>query len=123
CGRHERAGEDAPNIDLRQKIEHYDNDVRLVILRTARHDDDREEVDYGNIAIVVAPTVVIAVRQGMPSKLHEARQRLEQRPELLTAGSSSALWSILDEVVDDYAPVIAGLERDIDEIEATVFSG
>jgi magnesium transporter len=26
-------------------------------------------------------------------------------------------------VVDDYAPVIAGLERDIDEIEATVFSG
>ncbi len=25
--------------------------------------------------------------------------------------------------MDDYAPVIAGLERDIDEIEATVFSG
>ena len=97
--------------------------MRLVILRTARYDDDREEVDFGNIAIFVAPTFVITVRQGVPSKLHEARQRLEQRPELLTAGSSSALWSILDEVVDDYAPVIAGLERDIDEIEATVFSG
>ena len=25
--------------------------------------------------------------------------------------------------MDDYAPVVAGLERDIDEIEATVFSG
>jgi magnesium transporter len=59
----------------------------------------------------------------VPSKLHEARQRLEQRPELLATGTSSALWAILDEVVDDYAPVIAGLERDIDEIEATVFSG
>jgi magnesium transporter len=122
-GLHELAVEDAQNIHLRPKIDNYDNDVRLVILRTARYDDDKEEVAFGNIAIFVAPTFVITVRQGVPSKLHEARQRLEQRPELLAAGSSSALWAILDEVVDDYAPVIAGLERDIDEIEATVFSG
>ena len=122
-GLHELAVEDAQNIHLRPKIDNYDDDVRLVILRTARYDDDAEEVDFGNIAIFVAPTFVITVRQGLPSKLHEARQRLEQRPELLTAGSSSALWAILDEVVDDYAPVVAGLERDIDEIEATVFSG
>jgi magnesium transporter len=122
-GLHELAVEDVQNIHLRPKSETYDNDVRLVILRTARYDDEEEEVEFGNIAIFVAPAFVITVRQGTPSKLHEARQRLEQRPELLTAGSSSALWAILDEVVDDYAPVIAGLERDIDEIEATVFSG
>jgi len=122
-GLHELAVEDAQNIHLRPKIEMYDNDVRLVILRTARYNDEAEEVDFGNIAVFVAPTFVITVRQGVPSKLHEARQRLEQRPELLAVGSSSALWAILDEVVDDYAPVIAGLERDIDEIEATVFSG
>jgi magnesium transporter len=122
-GLHELAVEDAQNIHLRPKIDIYDNDVRLVILRTARYNDEAEEVDFGNIAIFVAPTFVITVRQGVPSKLHEARQRLEQRPELLAVGSSSALWAIVDEVVDDYAPVIAGLERDIDEIEATVFSG
>jgi len=63
------------------------------------------------------------VRQGVASELRGARQRLEQRPELLAAGSSSALWAILDQVVDAYAPVVAGLERDIDQIEATVFSG
>ena len=122
-GLHELAVEDAQTIHLRPKIENYENDVRLVILRTARYDDADEEVDFGNIAIFVAPTFVITVRQGVASKLHEARQRLEQRPELLAAGSSAALWAILDEVVDDYAPVVAGLERDIDEIEATVFSG
>src|SRR5947207_7175602 len=122
-GLHELAVEDAQSIHLRPKIENYDNDVRLVILRTARYDDEKEEVEFGNIAIFVAPTFVITVRQGTASRLHEARQRVEQRPELLTAGSSSALWAILDEVVDDYAPVVAGLERDIDEIEATVFSG
>jgi magnesium transporter len=122
-GLHELAVEDALNVHVRPKIETYSEDVRLVILRTARYDDDAEEVQFGNIAIFAAPTFVITVRQGVPSMLHEARQRLEQRPELLAAGSSSALWAILDEVVDDYAPVVAGLERDIDEIEATVFSG
>jgi len=33
------------------------------------------------------------------------------------------LWAILDKIVDDYAPVVEGLERDIEEVEQTVFSG
>jgi len=121
-GLHELAVEDALAHHRHPKIETYENDVRLVILRTARYHDQAEEVSFGNIAIFFAPSFVITVRRGGESMLHEARQRLEQRPELLSAGSSSALWAILDEVVDDYAPVVAGLERDIDEIEATVFS-
>src|SRR5262249_17404430 len=50
-GLHELAVEDAQNIHLRPKIETYDDEVRLVILRTARYDDDKEEVVFGNIAI------------------------------------------------------------------------
>jgi magnesium transporter len=33
------------------------------------------------------------------------------------------LWAILDKVVDDYAPVVEGLERDIEDVERTVFAG
>jgi magnesium transporter len=122
-GLHELAVEDAQSFHMRPKIELYDGDVRLVILRTARYDDAAEEVEFGEISVFVAPTFVITVRQGVASELREARQRLEQRPELLSAGSSSALWAILDQVVDSYAPVVAGLEHDIDQVEATVFSG
>jgi magnesium transporter len=122
-GLHELAIEDAQSFHLRPKVESYDGDVQLVILRTARYDDEREEVDFGEISVFLAPTFVIAVRQGVASELREARARLEQRPELLATGSASALWAILDQVVDGYGPVIAGLERDIDQIEATVFSG
>jgi magnesium transporter len=122
-GLHELAVEDAQTFHMRPKIEIYDQDVRLIILRTARYDDAAEEVEFGEISVFLAPTFVITVRQGVASELRGARQRLEQRPELLAAGSSSALWAILDQVVDGYAPVVAGLERDIDQIEATVFSG
>ena len=122
-GLHELAVEDAQTFHMRPKVENYDGDVRLVILRTARYDDAAEEVEFGEISVFLAPTFIITVRQGVASELREARQRLEQRPELLAAGSASALWAILDQVVDGYGPVVAGLERDIDQIEATVFSG
>src|SRR6516162_4410632 len=122
-GLHELAIEDALNFHVRPKIETYDQDVQLVILRTARYDDAAEEVDFGEISVFLAPTFVITVRQGTASELRGARQRLEQRPELLAAGSASALWAILDEVVDGYGPVVAELERDVDQVEATVFSG
>jgi magnesium transporter len=122
-GLHELAVEDAQNFHMRPKIENYDQGVQLVILRTARYDDAAEAVEFGEISVFIAPAFAITVRQGVASELRGARQRLEQRPELLAAGSSAVLWAILDQVVDDYAPVVAGLERDIDQVEATVFSG
>ena len=89
-GLHELAVEDTQKFHLRPKVEAYEGDVRLVILRTARYDDQREEVDFGEISVFVADGFVITVRQGVASELHGARARLEQRPELLTAGPPSA---------------------------------
>ena len=122
-GLHELAIEDALDSHMRPKIEIYDQDVQLVILRTARYDDAAEEVEFGQISVFLAPTFVIMVRQGVASELRRIRQRLERRPELLAVGSASALWAILDEVVGGYAPVVAEVDRDIDQIEANVFSG
>ncbi|MFE2092130.1 magnesium and cobalt transport protein CorA [Streptomyces sp. NPDC059460] len=122
-GLHELAVEDARTFHLRPKAEQYEDGTELIILRTARYDDEREEIDTGEISIFLAEHFVITVRQGIASELHGARSRLERRPELLRTGSVSTLWAILDQVVDAYAPVVAELERDIEQIEATVFSG
>ncbi|MEU8221480.1 magnesium and cobalt transport protein CorA [Kribbella sp. NPDC048915] len=122
-GLHELAVEDARTFHLRPKVEPYEGDIHLVILRTARYDDAREEVDFGEVSVFVGPAFVITVRQGVASDLHGARIRLEQRPELLECGTSSVLWAILDQVVDGYTPVVAELERDIEEVERTVFAG
>jgi magnesium transporter len=121
---HELAVEDALIAHRRPKMDSYSGNVRLIILRTARYDDDAEEVDFGTIGVFLAPTFIISVRRGAASELREARHRLENRPELMMdAGSASALWAILDVVVDSYTPVVTEVERDIDQIEATVFSG
>jgi magnesium transporter len=41
----------------------------------------------------------------------------------LRLGPEAILYAIMDRVVDGYAPVVDGLENDIDEIEVEVFSG
>ena len=122
-GLHELAVEDVQTFHLRPKMEQYDHGVELVILRTARYDDEREEVDFGEISVFIAPTFVITVRQGVASELHTARTNLEARPDLLAEGTPAVLWAILDQVIKSYGPVVAELERDIEQVESTVFAG
>ena len=122
-GLHELAIEDAQSFHLRPKVEAYEGGVTFVVLRTARYVDEREEVEFGEVSIFIGPGFIITVRQGIAADLHEARLKLEHHPKLLEEGPAAVLWAILDKIVDDYAPVVEGLESDIEEVEHTVFSG
>jgi magnesium transporter len=117
---HELAVEDAQQAHQRPKIEDYDEDV-FVVLKTAHYHEDREEVHFGEIHLFAGPGYVISVRHGPGSELHTARQRLEARPDLVKLGASSAVWAVLDKVVDDYIPVVDAIEDDIEEVEKDVF--
>jgi magnesium transporter len=123
-GLHDLAVEDAQAFHLRPKLEQYDEGaIYFAVLRTARYVDEREAVEFGEVSVFMSEHFIITVRQGVASDLHGARLRLERRPELLKEGPGSVLWAILDKIVDDYAPVVEGLERDIEEVEAMVFGG
>lgn len=121
-GLHELALEDAILAHQRPKLERYD-DTLFVVLRAARYLDDVEEVEFGEVHVFVGPDFVITVRHSEAPELGGVRRRLESNPDLLRLGPEAILYAILDRVVDGYAPVVAGLENDIDEIETEVFSG
>jgi len=119
---HELALEDAILAHQRPKLERYD-DTLFVVLRAARYLDDVEEVEFGEVHLFVGPDFVITVRHSEAPDLAAVRRRLESNPDLLRLGPEAILYAILDRVVDGYAPVVAGLENDIDEIETEVFRG
>ncbi|MFC5664884.1 magnesium and cobalt transport protein CorA [Kitasatospora misakiensis] len=119
---HELAVEDAIVAHQRPKLERY-GDTLFVVLRAARYLDDVEEVDFGEIHLFVGPDFVLTVRHSQAPDLSAVRRRLEADPELLALGPEAVLYAVLDAVVDGYAPVIAGLQHDIDEIETEVFGG
>ncbi len=121
-GLHELAVEDAIQAHQRPKLERY-GDTLFAVLRPARYLDAPEEVEFGEIHVFVGEDFVITVRHGESPALGEVRLRLEADPELLGLGPEAILYAIMDRVVDGYAPVVRGLENDIDEIETEVFSG
>ena len=114
------AVEDAMNAHQRPKIEDYD-DGYFLVLHTARYVDEKEEVEFGEVHVFTGPGYVIVVRHGPASELHSARERLEANPELLREGPAAAVWAITDRIVDDYEPVMAGIENDVEEVEVDVF--
>ena len=71
--------------------------------------------------IFAGPQFVITVRHAEAPDLHRVREKLEARPDLLSRGPFAIVRAILDRVVDDYGPVVAGIENDIDETENEVF--
>jgi magnesium transporter len=121
-GLHELAVEDASVAHQRPKVESYD-DFYFIVFRTARYDDERGEVEFGELELFVGPGYVIAVRHGPAGDLDRVRRRLEQRPQLLKSGPAAVVWGILDSVVDDYRPVAEALERDIEDVERVIFAG
>ena len=121
-GLHELAVEDAIKAHQRPKLERY-GDTLFVVLRAARYIDESETVEFGEIHVFVGTDFVVTVRHGEAPHLREVRRQMEGQPELLRRGPAAILYPIMDRVVDDYEPVVAGLQNDIDEIETEVFSG
>ncbi|GAB7030410.1 magnesium and cobalt transport protein CorA [Streptomyces sp. NPDC021749] len=119
---HPLAVEDALEAHQRPKLERYGGTL-FVVLRAARYLDDAEEVDFGELHLFVGRDFVITVRHGGAPDLTAVRRRMEDAPELLKRGPEAVLYAILDAVVDGYAPVVAGVQTDIDEIETEVFGG
>jgi magnesium transporter len=123
-GLHDLAVEDAQSFHMRPKLEQYDEGaVHFLVLRTARYVDERDDVEFGEVSVFMSERFFITVRRGDADELHDARLRVEARPDLLAEGPGAALWAVVDTVVDGYTPVIEGLEQDVDEVEATVFQG
>jgi magnesium transporter len=117
---HPLAVEDALNGHQRPKIERYGTTL-FVVLRPARYLDAIEQVEFGEVHLFIGPDFAITIRHAESPDLGRVRKRLEQNPALLGLGPEAILYAVLDQVVDEYLPVVLGLENDIDEIEDQLF--
>jgi magnesium transporter len=119
---HELAIEDAVLAHQRPKLERYGQTL-FMVLKAAQYLDEEESVEFGELHVFAGRNFVITVRHSETPDLAIVRRRLEATPGALEPGPVAVRYAILDAVVDGYAPVVAGLANDIDEIETQVFDG
>jgi magnesium transporter len=116
------AVEDAHEGHQRPKLEQYGDDLFWVV-KTARYDRARNEVDVPELDIFIGPQHAIVVSRHTETALEGARERLDTHPELAREGPMAAAWAALDEVIDAYEPVIDALADDLEATEQAVFEG
>ena len=121
-GLHLLSVEDALAGHQRSKLERY-GDTLFMVLRPARYLDEEEQVEFGELHIFIGPNYVVTIRHAESPDLRRVRKRLEQEQQLLALGPLAVMYALLDQVVDEYEPVAAGLENDVDEIEDELFGG
>ena len=117
-GLHELAIEDTRSAHQRPKLEEYGNSL-FVVLHTASLSE--QSVDFGETHIFVGTRFLVTVRHGMSSGYQKVRDRCESMPEKLAKGSGFGLYAVMDYIVDNYVPVIDGLQERFEEIETAIF--
>jgi magnesium transporter len=96
--------------------------VTWLVLRTARYNDELEEVSLGELSVMFTEHLVVTVRYGQASPLDGVRRELQGDPEALALGPAAVVAAIVERVVDDYRPTVDGFEHDVIEVEREVFA-
>ncbi|MEJ7720436.1 MAG: CorA family divalent cation transporter [Ilumatobacteraceae bacterium] len=113
--------EDARELHDRPKVERHDS-MLLTVVPTARYDDEREAVEFGELFLYCGADYLVSMRYGQAAPLSGVRSALEHDHERLARGPGAVLQAALAQVVASYEPVIDGLEGDVREVERDVFS-
>jgi magnesium transporter len=124
-GLHELAVEDARKGHQRPKIEEYGDSLFAVLhpAEMVRDAEGREELNIGEVDIIVGPKYVLTVRHRTQEGFSAVRKRTEREPENLSHGAGFVFYALLDNVVDRYFPVLDQLETRLEAAEEQLFSG
>lgn len=118
-GLHELAVEDAHRAHQRPKIEEY-GDSLFLVLHTAVLQNDR--IEFGETHFFVGNRFLITVRHGASLSHSKVRARCEALPHQLAKGPGFALYAVMDHIVDNYMPVLDGLQTRFDALESAIFT-
>ena len=118
-GLHALALEDAISTHQRPKLEEYEKHV-FIAVRTAQLWESRMEL--GETHLFVGSNFVAAIRHDSGAGYQRVVDRLQRRPNGINAATPYALYLVLDLIVDQYRPVIEGLQERFQSLEGQLVS-
>ena len=118
-GLHDLAIEDAINAHQRPKLELYEDAV-FVVLRTAQRIPETGRLEFGETHVFLGRNFIVTVRHGSLRSHVGVRQRCEATPQLLSQGPGYVLYALMDFIVDQYLPIVQGIEEEVQTLEGVV---
>jgi len=119
-GLHALALEDAISTHQRPKLEEYDGHI-FIAVRTAQLWEARLEL--GETHLFVGGNYVTAIRHDSGGGYQRVSDRLQRLPSGLKVGTPYALYLVLDLIVDQFRPVIEGMQERFHSLESRLMGG
>jgi magnesium transporter len=125
CGFHPLAIEDVFTQQHQPKVEEYGN-VVFVIVRGIDFNppDENEEPEPGlrtlKLAAFLSSNRLVTCHRARLRSLEAVYQRLDDKKSAFPGGAVQVLWSICDEMMDLYMPVVDEIDEEIDLLESEV---
>ena len=120
CGFHPLAIEDTRNQEQRPKAEEYSDHLFIIVNSVhleAQGDDRFRELD-----VFVGRNYVVSVHAVAEPLLDRVRARLQPGRVSVAMSSAHILYTLLDEVVDQYLPLLERIEDELDALAGKVFT-
>lgn len=120
-GLHPMVIEDIKANEGRPKLHDY-GDYLFIVCHALRSDNaEKFSLHVTEIDILVGADYVVTIHEGALSPLNDLHARWLRSPELMKSGAAYLLYEILDEVLDDYFPLLDEMDERIDEFETRLF--
>jgi magnesium transporter len=123
--------EDIKSREERPKLHDYGEYLYIIfhalrldapeVLTEESHTSTRDALHLDEIDCMVGPDYVVTLHAEPVAPFDDLRERWRRRPELMQSGAGYLLYEIMDEVLDEYFPVLDLLDERIDDFEDRLF--
>ncbi|HEX8552821.1 MAG TPA: magnesium/cobalt transporter CorA [Abditibacteriaceae bacterium] len=123
-GLHTMVIEDVRAREGRPKLHDYGDYLYIVchaVSMSEKTETAAPAVQIEEIDILIGADYVVTIHQNDVSALHDLKSRWKRRPELMKNGAGYLLYEIMDEILDDYFPLLDLIDERIDDFEERLF--
>lgn len=116
--------EDVSGQEGRPKLHEYGEQLYLVFHALEKQQkSDTFSVHLQEIDCLVGPDYVVTLHADKISPFEDLRKRWERHPALMQPGPAYLLYELMDEVLDDYFPLLDVMDDHIDDLENRMLGG
>lgn len=117
---HPLAIEDVPDVNQRAKIESYDNGL-FFIAKAIRFSESENRLLLEQVAFYLGENFLLSFQEDAEDLFFAIRDRLTlPKGRLRNLGADYLAYALLDNIVDNYFPVIEQIQYKIEELEELI---